>query len=96
VPAHDYCRDGGRLDAAGWVLDALAPSEAGRFALHLLTCPECQLTVAELEPVGQLLATSPASRPPARLAAATLGRVRQAARRPWPSGLTGPPGPPHS
>ena len=85
MPANDYCHGGGRLDAAGWVLDALAPSEAGRFARHLLTCRECQLVVADLEPVGQMLATSPASRPPARLAAATLGRVRQAARRPWPS-----------
>jgi hypothetical protein len=67
------------------VLDALAPEDAERFARHLLTCRECQLAVAELEPVGQMLATSPASRPPVRLAAATLGRVRQAASRPRPS-----------
>jgi anti-sigma factor RsiW len=59
MPADDYCAVGG-LDAAGWVLDALDPGDAGRFARHLPTCRACQLTVAELGPAARiLLSTSP-------------------------------------
>jgi len=65
----------GRLNAAGWVLGALDPADAEAFAGHLLTCDDCQLTVAELEPVGQLLGRGA----PAGLCVATLARVRQAA-----------------
>lgn len=79
MPADDYCAAAGGLDAAGWVLGALDPGDAERFAGHLLTCRDCQLTVAELELAGRMLLISPAWSPPARLAAATLGRVRQAA-----------------
>jgi anti-sigma factor RsiW len=80
MPVDDYCADAGQLDAAGWVLGALDPGDAERFAEHLLTCQECQLAVAELESAGQML-ISPAIRPPARLEAATLAPIRQAASR---------------
>jgi hypothetical protein len=80
VRADDYCAAGGP-DAAGWVLGALDPGDAERFAQHLSSCRACQLTVAELEPAGRLLlATSPVG-PSARLAAATLARVRQRQQR---------------
>jgi anti-sigma factor RsiW len=80
MPADDYCSVGGP-DAAGWVLGALDPGDAERFARHLASCRICQVTVAELEPAGQmLLATSPVPGPSPQLAAATLARVRQAAR----------------
>lgn len=69
----------GRLNAAGWVLGALDPGDAESFAGHLLTCEDCQLTVAELEPAGQLLGREA----PARLRDATLARVRQAALSPF-------------
>ena len=79
MPADDCCAVGGP-DAAGWVLDALDPGDTERFARHLVSCRACQLTVSELEPAGRvLLATSPAPRPSARLAATTMARVRQAA-----------------
>jgi hypothetical protein len=79
MPADDYCAVGG-LDAAGWVLEALDPGDAERFAQHLPSCRACQLTVAELEPAGRmLLAPSSVPRPNAQLAATTLARVWQAA-----------------
>jgi hypothetical protein len=59
MPADEYCAVGG-LDAAGWVLRALEPGDAERFAQHLLTCRACRLAVAELEPAARiLLSTSP-------------------------------------
>jgi Putative zinc-finger len=73
-PAGRRCA-AGRLNAAGWVLGALDPGDAEFFADHLLSCKDCQLTVAELEPAGRLLAR----RPPASLRVMTLARVRQAA-----------------
>ena len=52
-------RDGnsrlGHPDVAGWVLGALDPDDAERFAEHLLSCEECQAAVTELEPVAKLL-----------------------------------------
>ncbi len=79
MPADDYCAVGW-LDAAGWVLGALDPGDAERFARHLRACRACQLTVAELEPAGRMfLATSAAPRPSARQTATTLARVRRAA-----------------
>jgi anti-sigma factor RsiW len=85
MPADDYCAVGG-LDAAGWVLGALDPGDAERFAQHLPACRLCQRTVAELEPTGRMfLATASEPRPSSRLAATTMARVRQAAaqtRRP--------------
>ena len=62
VPADDYCPVGG-LDAAGWVLGALDPGDAERFAQHLPTCRACRLAVAELDPAARiLLSTSPEPR----------------------------------
>jgi Putative zinc-finger len=58
MPADDYCAAGG-LDAAGWVLRALDPGDAERFAQHLPTCRACRLTVAELQPAARIfLSTS--------------------------------------
>jgi|GEM_PF-3775053 len=63
MPADDYCAVGG-LDAAGWVLGALDPGYAERFAQHLPTCRACRLAVAELEPAARIfLSTSPEPRP---------------------------------
>jgi anti-sigma factor RsiW len=59
MPADDYCAAGG-LDAAGWVLGALDPGDAERFAQHLPTCRACRLAVAELEPAARIfLSTYP-------------------------------------
>ena len=79
MPADDYCAVGG-LDAPAWVLGALDPGDAERFAQHLSSCRLCQRTVAELEPAGRMfLAAAPEPRPSSRLAATTMARVRQAA-----------------
>lgn len=79
MPADEYCAAGG-LDAAGWVLGALDPGDAERFARHLSSCRLCQQTVAELEPTGRLFtAASPEPRPSSRVAATTMAKVRQAA-----------------
>lgn len=80
MAAGDYCASAMQVNAAGWVLGALEPGDAERFADHLLTCQDCQRTVADLESAGRLLMmTSPAARAPAGLRAAMLTRVRQAA-----------------
>ena len=87
MPEHDYCAAGGP-DAAGWVLGALDPGDAERFARHLRSCPACQLTVAELDLAGRMfLASSAMPRPSSRLAATTMARVREAAARAWRSPL---------
>jgi anti-sigma factor RsiW len=79
MPADDYCAVGG-LDAAGWVLGALDPGDAERFAQHLPSCRPCQRTVAELEPTGRMFRdTAPEPRPSSRLAATTMAKARQAA-----------------
>ena len=83
-------RDGnsrlGQPDVAGWVLGALDPDDAERFAEHLLSCEECQAAVTELEPVARLFqnpvaeVNTVAVKPPADLGARTLTRVEWAAR----------------
>jgi hypothetical protein len=78
---HDYCPEGMRRDAAGWVLDALDAVDVRRFAEHLLTCRACQLTVADLQPAARALLTASALQPPGHLATATIARVRQVAGR---------------
>lgn len=78
---NDYCAHDGRLDAAGWALGSLDPDDAERFACHLLTCPECRLTVAGLEPTARVLLMPASSWVPPRLKAVTLRRVRAAASR---------------
>jgi len=66
MPADDHCAAGG-LDAAGWVLGALDPGDAGQFARHLPTCRACQLTVADLEPAAWIfLAALPGTSGPTR------------------------------
>lgn len=66
MPADDCCAVRG-LDAAGWVLGALDPGDAERFARHLPTCRACQLAVAELEPAARIFfATSLEPRGPTR------------------------------
>jgi hypothetical protein len=81
APSNDRCADDRRLDAAGWVLGSLDPDDAGRFVEHLLACLECRLTVAGLEPTARVLLMPALSWVPPRLQAATLRRVRAAARR---------------
>jgi len=81
-PPDDYCSQAGRLDAAGWVLDALESGDAERFSAHLFGCRTCQLTVEELETAARLLLGWGIPPPPAGLELATINRVRQAARRP--------------
>ena len=67
-------------EAAGWVLGTLDGGDAGRFAAHLRSCPDCRAAVAELIPVaGMLKAAAPAGLPPPDLQARTLAAVRQAA-----------------
>ena len=76
-PRVDYRAAPCRLDAAAWAARALDPGDAERFAEHLQTCRRCQLAVRELELPGRLL-NARWPRPPARLAVATLARVRAA------------------
>jgi len=75
-------------DAAGWVLGVLDPDDSGRFEEHLRSCAECEQALAELGPAARLLRTAlPAielmesPEAPADLAARTLIRVEQAARK---------------
>jgi hypothetical protein len=65
MPADDRCAAGG-VNAAGWVLGALDPADAERFARHLPMCRGCRLAVAELGPTARvLLAALPGPRGPA-------------------------------
>jgi anti-sigma factor RsiW len=67
---------------AGWVLGALDPDDAARFARHLDTCATCKRAVRELQPVRGLLgAAAPSVELPAGLAARTLRAVELAAVR---------------
>ena len=81
MPPHDPAHpDLAHPEAAGWVLGTLDRGDAGRFAAHLRSCPDCRAAVAELIPVaGMLKAAAPASLPPPDLQARTLAAVRQAA-----------------
>jgi hypothetical protein len=82
MTADDCCANPDRVNAAGWVLGALDPGDAERFAVHMLACQDGQRTVADLESAGRLLTmTSPAARAPAGLKDAMLSRVRRAASR---------------
>lgn len=81
-PPDDFCSHSARLDAAGWVLDALEPDDAERFSAHLFGCRTCQLTVEELETAARWLVGWGIPPPPAGLKLATMDRVRQAAQRP--------------
>lgn len=83
VPGDDGCADDGWLDAAGWALGGLDPDDAERFAQHLRICPGCRLTVAGLEPVARVLLMPASPWVPPHLKAATLRRVRAAAK-PYP------------
>ena len=78
---HDYCPDGLRRDAAGWVLGALDPVEARNFAAHLLSCRACRLAVDELQTAARALLALSSLQPPEHLAAAMLARVRENATR---------------
>ncbi len=71
---------GPHADAAAWVLGALDPQEAERFAAHLETCEACRKEVRELRPARALLgvAAPPVELPPG-LEERTLRAVREAA-----------------
>jgi hypothetical protein len=79
------CPEGGRPEAAGWVLCALDPGETLSFGEHLLTCEICRGAVDELRMTARLLqGTLFKSRPPASLCARTLDRIhREAGYRGW-------------
>lgn len=67
------------LDAAGWVLGALDPEDARRFADHLRSCVQCQEIVAGLEVVAEALARSgPVVELPADHEAKTVAAVQYA------------------
>ncbi len=71
---------GPHADAAAWVLGALDPLEAERFAVHLESCEACRQEVRELRPARALLgvAAPPVELPPG-LEERTLRAVRAAA-----------------
>lgn len=55
-------------NAVGWVLGALSPEEAERFAAHLQTCAVCRAEVAKLTEAAERLAdASPTLTPPPEL-----------------------------
>ena len=55
-------------DAVGWVLGALSPEEAERFAAHLQTCAACRVEVARLTEAAERLAdAAPTLTPPPEL-----------------------------
>ncbi|MDQ6834676.1 MAG: anti-sigma factor [Actinomycetota bacterium] len=55
-------------DAGGWVLGALSPEEAKRFAAHLETCAACRAEVARLTEASERLAdAAPTLTPPLEL-----------------------------
>ncbi len=65
-----------RADAAAWVLDDLAPAEAGRFENHLARCPDCARDVQALSETVRRLRACPVREPDAGL----TGRIMQAVR----------------
>ena len=86
MPQRDANSRLGHPDVAAWVLGALDPDDAERFAGHLRSCEECQKAVAELEPVARMLQGATAAvpdatdaGPPADLRERTLSRVEWAA-----------------
>src|ERR1039458_6587232 len=87
MPPRDPDPELAHPEAAGWVLGILDPGDAGRFAAHLQSCPDCRAAVAELGPAAQLLQTAaPAAEPPAELQARTLDAVAKAAAAARPDG----------
>ena len=80
MPPRDPDPELAHPEAAGWVLGILDPDDAGRFAGHLESCPDCRAAVAELGPAARLLQTAaPAAAPPEELQARTLDGVAKAA-----------------
>lgn len=77
------CPEGGRPEAAGWVLSALDPDDARAFGEHLLTCEICRAATDELRMTARMLQGMLfQGRPPASLQARTLGRIRREGGRP--------------
>lgn len=69
--AYEHC-----ADAAGWVLGALSPQAAERFAAHLNDCPACRAEVARLtEASGRLVEAVPLLAPPAELRQRVMASV---------------------
>jgi anti-sigma-K factor RskA len=64
-------------DAVGWVLGALPPEQAERFAAHLETCPACRAEVARLTEASERLAdAAPLLTPPPELRDRVMASVR--------------------
>ena len=86
MPPHDSNSKRGHPDVVGWVLGALDPVNAKRFAEHAPSCATCQANVSELEPLARLFRDSvtevkpTAVKPPVDLRRRTLARVEWAAR----------------
>ena len=84
------CRDGGRPEAAGYVLSALDPDDALSFGEHLLICEICRAAAAsgravQRPPPGQLAITDPYPRPPGSWSPRMVKRsVGQAQGPPFP------------
>jgi len=69
-------------DAAGWVLGALSPDEAERFAAHLDTCESCRADVAKLTEAYERLADAAARlTPPPELRDQVMAAVQAEASR---------------
>jgi hypothetical protein len=67
-------------EAAGWVLDALDPTDGQAFESHLRSCHDCRAAVAEFELVAKALGrAAPAAEPSDDLEARTVGAVLAAA-----------------
>ncbi len=95
MPDRDAYPELGHPEVAGWVLGALDPGDEVRFEEHLRSCGECQVAVAELEPVARMLqeaapggGPAAAAEPPADLQARTLASVEQAATAGGAAGVT--------
>lgn len=64
-------------NAVGWVLGALSPEDAERFAAHLQTCPTCRAEVARLTEAAERLAEAPPQlTPPPELRERLMRAVR--------------------
>jgi anti-sigma-K factor RskA len=74
----DDCRH--RDDAGPWVLGALDEADARAFALHLESCSDCRLEVAELQIVADVLPmAAPQLVPPPALKSRIMGVVKSEA-----------------
>jgi hypothetical protein len=78
------CPEGGRPEAAGWVLSALDPDDARDFGEHLLTCEICRAATDELRMTARILqGMLLKGRPGSSTNAGTPARAAPAAGQTW-------------